>query len=167
MTGRAQVRLILQLTAEGNPVPHFSMRGRLPTGVSFKPGRPGTATISGIPPRRAAGAYDVVLTASNTAGSTNQALLLLIDGPPVFTSPGTASGKVGRGFTFAVTTSGWPHPTLDYTGTLMSGLTVVVSGNGNATISGAPAGTGRSRIVFAAANRFGQSVQVLSIRITS
>jgi hypothetical protein len=146
-------------------VPRLSLSGRLPAGVSFRAGAHGYAIISGTPPEAAGGAYNVVLTASNSLGRTSQALLILIDGPPEFTSPHAASARVGRGFTFEVSTSGWPHPALDYTGRLMSGLTVTIGGDGDAAISGAPAGSGRSTLIFTATNRFGRSVQALAISV--
>jgi hypothetical protein len=41
----------------------------------------------------------------------------------------------------------------------------VISGDGDAAISGAPAGSGRSALMFTATNRFGRSVQALAISV--
>ncbi len=83
------------------------------------------------------------------------------------TSAPTANAKVGSPFTFTVTTSGSPLPTLAITaGTLPTGLTFTPNAtNGTATITGTPAaGTGGTYpITFTATNPAGVATQTFSL----
>ncbi|MGO9877471.1 MAG: putative Ig domain-containing protein [Acidimicrobiia bacterium] len=87
--------------------------------------------------------------------------------PPAVTSAPTANAKVGSPFTFTVTTSGSPLPTLAITaGTLPTGLTFTPNAtNGTATITGTPAaGTGGTYpITFTATNPAGVATQTFSL----
>jgi Putative Ig domain len=55
---------------------------------------------------------------------------------PTITSAASATSIVGAPFTFTVTTTGAPTPTLSETGALPAGLTFTDNGNGTATIAG-------------------------------
>ena len=87
--------------------------------------------------------------------------------PPTVTSAATANAQVGSPFSFTVTTSGSPLPTIAVTaGTLPTGLTFTPNDtNGTATITGTPAaGTGgTSPITFTATNPGGVATQVFSL----
>jgi hypothetical protein len=63
--------------------------------------------------------------------------------PPTITSANKTTFTTGSASTFTVTTTGYPIPALNKTGSLPSGVTFTDNGNGTATISGTPAaGTG-------------------------
>ena len=56
------------VTASGTPSPTISLTGALPPGVTFVDGN-GTATLTGNPAMRSAGAYHLTITASNGVGA--------------------------------------------------------------------------------------------------
>ena len=87
------------------------------------------------------GTTSLTFTAANSAGSATQAFTLTVNAanPPKFTSSATATGTVGTAFSFKVTTSGTPVPTITKTGSLPSGVTFTANTDGTATISGTPA----------------------------
>jgi large repetitive protein len=64
-----------QVTATGYPVPTFSESGRLPTGVTFNAT---TGVLSGTPAAGTAGTYTIIITATNSAGSTSQTFKLTV-----------------------------------------------------------------------------------------
>ncbi|MGO9873049.1 MAG: fibronectin type III domain-containing protein [Acidimicrobiia bacterium] len=87
--------------------------------------------------------------------------------PPAVTSAATANAQVGSPFSFAVTTSGSPAPTVALTaGTLPAGLTFAAGLTaGTATIAGTPAaGTGGTYpITLTATNVAGVATQAFSL----
>ena len=87
--------------------------------------------------------------------------------PPAVTSAATANAQVGSPFSFAVTTSGSPAPTVALTaGTLPAGLTFTPGLTaGTATIAGTPAaGTGGTYpITLTATNVAGVATQAFSL----
>ena len=70
--------------------------GSLPAGVGFTDNQNGTATISGVP--TSAGSYPVTITATNSAGSSTQRLLLKVG------SPGGLVGTTDTGYDVATST---------------------------------------------------------------
>jgi hypothetical protein len=64
------------VTTTGSPAAAITLTGALPSGVTFKANSNGTATISGTPTR--SGVYLVTLTATNTAGSALQLLVITV-----------------------------------------------------------------------------------------
>jgi hypothetical protein len=112
----------------------------LPPGVTFIDNGNGTATLSGTPAALSGGAYPIVITAHNGAGSDSvQNFTLTVDQSAAIISANTASFLVGSAGSFAVTTSGTPVPSITKTGTLPNGVTFTDNGNGTATFSGTPA----------------------------
>jgi hypothetical protein len=110
----------------------------LPSGLSFKDNGNGTATISGTPTANS-GVDNLTITASNGIGqAATQAFVLTVKQAPAITSASSATAPVGTAFSFTVTTTGYPTPTLSRTGTLPAGLTFTANANGTATISGTP-----------------------------
>ncbi|HJQ03232.1 MAG TPA: putative Ig domain-containing protein [Jatrophihabitans sp.] len=121
--------------------------GSLPSGVTFTDNGDGTATLAGTPAAGTGGSYPLTLTATNTAGHTDQAFTLTVTDSPVITSADHTTFAVGSAGTFTVTTTpGVPAATtLTETGALPSGVTFHDNGNGTATLAGTPAaGTGGS-----------------------
>ena len=132
-------------TAHEYPPPAISLTsGTLPAGVTFTDNGDGTATLSGTPAAGTGGVYDLSINASNGTGSPSvQAFTLTVDEAPAFSSATSTTFTVGTAGSFSVTTTGYPTPVLTLTaGTLPPGVTFVDNGDGTATLSGTPSGTG-------------------------
>jgi Big-like domain-containing protein/putative Ig domain-containing protein len=127
------------VSASGSPAPNITETGTLPSGVSFEPGLPGSASITGSAAAHTGGAYTVTLKAKGSAGTTTQSFTLTVDQPPVITSATSAGATVGTAFSFKVKSTGFPVPTLSESGSLPAGLTFTPNSNGTATIAGTPA----------------------------
>jgi hypothetical protein len=138
----------------------------LPSGLLWTTGPNGKATIWGIPTTKAAGATRVTLTAANSLGKAKQALTITIGEPPKITSKPKFSVAAGQAFSFRLTTSGYPRPTVTHT-TLPRGLKWKVEG-GTPTISGSlTAGQlGPHQVTVSATNIYGTTTQVLVIQAT-
>ena len=67
------------INATGNPVPALSMTGTLPTGLTFANKGNGTATITGTVAYGTAGSYPITVSATNTGGTVNQPLTLIVN----------------------------------------------------------------------------------------
>jgi len=132
------------VTATGTPKPSLTETGALPTGVTFVDNGNGTGTLSGTPAAGTAANYAIMFTASNGIGTAaTQNFTLTVGQPAAITSASSTTFTVGTAGTFAVTTTGFPKPSLTETGALPTGVTFVDNGNGTATLSGTPgAGTG-------------------------
>jgi large repetitive protein len=127
------------------PTPSFTESGTLPSGLHFVDNGNGTLTLTGTPPTGAAGVYTLGVTASNTAGSSSENIVVTIGTPqvPAFTSAAAGTFTVGSAGTFQISATGYSVPVLAETGALPGGLTYTSLGNGAATISGTPiAGSG-------------------------
>jgi PKD repeat protein len=74
----------------------------------------------------------------------------------------------GAAFTFTVTATGTPPPTISRTGRLPSGVKFTVHRDGTATISGTPrkAAAGLYRLNLTAKNRYGTATQAFSLIVT-
>ncbi len=128
------------ITSTGSPVPSFTETGSLPPGVTFTDNGNGTATLSGTPAALSGGAYPIVITAHNGAGSDSvQNFTLTVDQSAAIISANSTLFLVGSAGSFTVTTSGTPAPSLTKTGALPNGVTFTDNGNGTATLSGTPA----------------------------
>ena len=113
------------LTTTGDPVPELTVDGVVPPGLTFTDQSDGTATLAGTP--TAAGVADLVVTASNDAGSVEQALTVRIDPAPVPPTP------PGPGITPTP-----PGPGVTPTATCLGALATVVGGTGDVVITGTP-----------------------------
>ena len=141
------------ISATGTPKPSFTQTGSLPSGVTFHDNGDGTATLAGTPAANSGGVFTLTITATNSAGSTNQTFTLTVNQAPAITSAASFTFTVGANSSFTVTTTGVPKPALSETGALPSGVTFVDNGNGTATLSGTPAsGTAGSFPITITAN---------------
>lgn len=61
--------LRITVRTTGFPTPTVAESGALPQGVTFTPGTKGTANLSGVPASGTAGTYDLLITATNGAGT--------------------------------------------------------------------------------------------------
>jgi hypothetical protein len=128
------------VTTTGTPTSALTETGALPSGVTFVDNGNGTGTLSGTAGPGTAATYPITLTASNGVGTAaTQNFTLTVGQPAAITSAGSTTFTVGTPGTFAVTTTGFPKPSLTETGALPSGVTFVDNGNGTATLSGTPA----------------------------
>ena len=86
---------------------------------------------------------------------------------PVFTSSASTTAAVGAAFTFTVSATGNPEPTLTESGALPSGVTFQAGPAGSATISGtAAAGSGGSYpLTLKAASTGGSATQAFTLFI--
>ncbi len=149
------------VTTTGSPTASLTETGALPTGLSFAGNANGTATIAGTPAVGTAGLYQLIVNATNSAGSTAQTFVLMVDQGPAITSAATVTVTGGQAMTFTVTTTGYPNASLTESGALPTGLTFTANLSGTATVAGTPsAGTGGSRLITVkATNAAGSATQ--------
>ena len=167
----------IPVTAGGGPVPSLSAvitpqnQGGLPSSSNASwnnnPGL-GTGTLTGKAPT-ASGSYSVAtITATNGVGSpVSQVYTLVVGLPPAITSAAQVSETPGSTFSFTVTTTGSPPPSLSATG-LPAGVTFVDNGAGGATLSGtAPSTLGTYPITISASNDLGTATQNFTLIVSS
>jgi large repetitive protein len=128
-----------QISASGSPAPNITETGTLPSGVSFEPGLPGSASITGSAAAHTGGTYTVTLKAKGSAGTTTQSFVLTVDQAPAITSAASAHATIGAAFSFKVKSTGFPTPSLSESGSLPAGVSFTAKSNGTATIAGTPA----------------------------
>jgi hypothetical protein len=157
------------VTTTGTPtVKTIAASGALPPGLNFTDNGNGTANIAGTP--TAAGASQLSLTASNgLPPDAMQALTVqVITRSPGFTSPATATFRLGNAGSFTVTTTGAPPVSgIGESGALPAGLSFADNGDGTASITGTPTGAvGNYRVTLTATNGIApDAVQSLNVRI--
>lgn len=104
-------------------------------------------------------------SATNTNSST---VTYTVDAPAGTTSANYSSFMQGTLGSFTITTTGYPAPSLSYSpaGSLPSGLLFVDHGNGTATISGTPTGSGLFSFWVKASNGVGNpALQSFSLTV--
>ncbi len=152
------------ITTKGSPTPAISETGTLPAGLTFVDAGNGTAVLSGQP--TATGTTDLAITAHNPISpDATQTLSVVVGQTPAFTSPAAVPATAGVASTFAVTTSGYPAPTIGESGNLPSGMTFTDNGDGTATISGTAAAGGVYPLNLTAANGTGTTTQTLLLTV--
>lgn len=136
------VTRMFTVTTTGSPNSAITQTGALPTGLSFTDNGNGTAKITGKPAAGTGGSYPITLMADNTiAPAATQNFILIVNDAPAFTSATSTTFTVGAAGNFSVATTGFPTPSISFTGALPTGVTL--TGNGTATLSGtAGIGTG-------------------------
>jgi hypothetical protein len=157
------------VSVSGSPEPNITETGTLPSGVSFEPGLPGSASITGSPAAHTGGTYVVTLKAKGSAGTTTQSFTLTVNEAPAITSAASATAATGNAFSFKVKTTGFPAPTLSESGPLPSGVTFTAQSGGKATISGTPAAgsAGTYDVTIDASNGVGsQAAQPFVLTVT-
>lgn len=157
-SGQTGVAFSYQITATNNPT-SFGAAG-LPAGLGVNAS---TGLISGTP--SAVGTYSVTISATNSGGTGTATLTITITlGPPVITSPLTATGQVGVAFSYQITATNNPTG-FDATG-LPPGLTVntatgLISGTpANGTEAGSP-----YSVIISATNSVGTGSATLKLTI--
>jgi large repetitive protein len=156
------------VTTIGTPPVELTETGTLPTGITFKTRKDGTATISGTPAATTGGVYSLTFTASNHFGKDTRSFILVVDQAPAFTSKAKATFTAGVTNTFTVTTSGYPAPSITESGTLPYGVTFTTEGNGTTSISGKPTTKTRARkykVKLTASNGLGKATQTFTLKV--
>jgi len=146
--------------ATGEEAPTFAVTaGALPAGLSLDST---TGEISGTP--TAIGTFSFTVTATNSEGSDDQALSLVIAGiPPVITTTTLPDGTLGFAYSQVVQSTGYEAPTFAVTaGALPAGLSLnAVTGE----ISGTPTSDGSFAFTVTATNSEGTDDQALTIDV--
>jgi hypothetical protein len=155
----------ITVAASGVPAPAIAEAGSLPAGVTFTADSSGTATLSGTPGATAGGVYPLTFIASNSSGTATQFFSLTVERAPAFSSAASVTEAPGTAFSFAVTTKGYPTPTLS-SSALPVGVAFNNLHNGTATITGTK-GTkkGTYTIILTAKNSAGSTTQTFVLKI--
>ena len=132
----------------------LSESGKLPSGVTFKAGSNGTATLSGTPAAGSGGVYTFTISAGNAASSvTTQAFTLTVDQAPAITSAASATFDVGSCRQLHGQDHGLPGgDDSPRAARCPVGVTWWTTSNGTATLSGTPAAAGGYSFTITAAN---------------
>ena len=137
----------------GTPTPGLTETGALPSGITFTDNGDGTASLAGTATSN--GTYPITVTAANgVSPDASQSFTLTVNEAPGFTSAASTTFLQGSAGSFAVTSVGYPTPSLTKTGTLPTGVTFTDNGDGTATLAGTPATgtTGSYPITIRSAN---------------
>jgi hypothetical protein len=125
----------------GTPTSSIALSGTLPDWLTFVDNTDGSATLDGIPDPGGPASYSLTITATNgIAPDAMQSFTLFVNNPPpAITTADNTTFVVGTFGSFTVRTSPPdPSATVNYTGTLPSGINVTPNGDGTATIDGTP-----------------------------
>lgn len=155
------------ITTTGSPTPAVTLAGTLPAGLNFTPLSNGNALITGTP--TTTGTYPLTVTAFNGVNpAATQTYTLFVGQAPAVTSPQTATFVAGTAGTFAVTTAGYPAPSIGASG-LPAGLLFTDNGNGTATIAGtaAAADVGTRTVTLTATNATASVTQTLALTVAA
>ena len=139
--------------ATGTVAPTFTLTGALPNGLTLTNTGSGQATLTGTPAAGTGGTYNLVATASNgVMPNSTQNFVLTVNQAPAITSANNSSTAINSGFSFDVTTTGFPVATITTSGTLPAGVALTDHGDGTATLSGTPTQSGTFNFNILASN---------------
>jgi hypothetical protein len=151
------------VTTTGTPVPAINDGGfALPSGVGFVDNGNGTGNLSGTPATGTGGAYSFTFTASNgVLPDATQPFTLNVDEAPTVIGASNLTCTVGTACSTLMSTTGFPMPTLGFTGTLPNGITFVDNLNGTGTLGGTAAvgsGGNYTTVAITASNAAGAAI---------
>jgi hypothetical protein len=152
------------VVTKGSPIPAITQAGALPAGLTFTDNSNGTASIAGIP-TGAGGSFPQTFTATSSAGTATQAFVLTVNKAPSITSAASTTVALGKAFSFAITATGTPAPSIARTGTLPRGVSYSNNGNGTATLSGTPTVAGTYTLRLTARNSLGTATQTFTVTV--
>ena len=168
------------VTTTGYPYPQMIVDGALPAGITFVDNGKGTATLSGTP--TVPGLFTITIHVPGWEDEGNYDFYLTVVQAPTITSDAWDVVSAGTPFTFTVSTSGFPAPSLTMTTTAVdpsspgypvempTGVTFVDNGNGSGTLSGTPEppygdGSATYTLSIVATNYLGVTSQVFTLDI--
>jgi hypothetical protein len=151
------------VTTTGTPNPSLSENG-MPPWASFTDNGDGTATLAATLP--VTGSYTFTIGAQNTAGSASQTFTLVVSAAvaPSFTTAASDTVPINEAFSFAISATGLPSPTITESGALPAGVNFA-GGTGSATLSGTPTASGSFPITLTATNAGGTTMQSFSLTV--
>lgn len=141
---------------EATNAPTTYAAANLPTGLTVDTA---TGLISGTP--TTGGIRNISITASNSLGSDTQTLVLTVSSVPVITSSLSGSLYTTNPFSYTITATGTPAPTLDATG-LPDGWTIV---NGVISNGASPLTTGTVSFQISASNSVGIDTETYTLAV--
>jgi hypothetical protein len=155
------------VTATGFPTPALSAVSSpaLPSGITFTDNGDGTATLAGSPPAGSQGTYLLTVKGSNSAGIASQSFLLTVNSGLAITSAASATATAGKAFSFKVTASGAPTPTLSWAGAVPPGIAFTNNSDGTATLAGTPTSSGTFPFTIIARNATGTTSQAFILTV--
>jgi hypothetical protein len=113
--------------------------------------------------------YSVTVVAHSLAGDSGQSAPVLVTpaNPVAITSPAGYTATFGAAFSFTVTATGSPPPTITEAGKLPPGVSFTAYGDGTAAITGIPRGrSGRAYLLtLTATNGSGTATQAFTLTI--
>ncbi len=126
-----------QMTATGVPMHRWTKTGALPNGMTLST----SGLLSGTPTNY--GTFPITVTATPVNAScgaqTQSFTLTVIPAAPRFASGNATTATVGQAFSFPITMTGTPAPTVRISaGAPPAGIHVTNTGPGTATLSGTP-----------------------------
>ncbi|MGA2233021.1 MAG: putative Ig domain-containing protein, partial [Tepidisphaeraceae bacterium] len=133
-------RASFTVNTAGFPAAALTETGVLPSGVTFRDERNGTAILSGTPTE--VGTFPLTITAANgiSPNADQSFSLTVIQAPgtsaPTITSAASIIFAAGLPGSFTVNASGVPNPSLMETGALPDGITFTDNGDGTASLAG-------------------------------
>lgn len=148
------------VVASGHPAPVFAA-GTIVPGVTID----ASGRVTGAP--TVAGAASATVTASNATATASASFPVTVTDAPAVTSAAAATFTVGDAATFAITTAGFPAPSLTLSGALPDGVAFLDAGDGTATLSGTPlAGEGGAYdVVIVASNSIDSASQPFTLTV--
>lgn len=152
------------ITTTGTPAATVTLAGNLPPGIAFSNIGDGTATLSGTAAPGTQGGGSVALTATNSAGTATQSLLVYVSKAAEVVSPDYATFVVGAEASFTINSDGEPAGLVTLNGTLPPGLVLSDIGPSR-TLSGTPTAAGSYALEVAASNALGGDVQILTVTV--
>jgi PKD repeat protein len=156
-SGTVGAAFTYQIAATNSPTGYNATP--LPAGLTVNTS---TGVISGTP--TAVGTTSVTISATNSSGTGTATLSLTINSaaPPVITSALSASGTVGKAFSYQIGATN--TPTSFHATPLPAGLTVNTS---TGVISGTPTTAGTTSVTISATNAYGTGSATLSLTVTT
>jgi hypothetical protein len=146
-----------------SPVASLSVSGNLPAGVSFNDNLDGTGTLSGT--ARVVGLFALTFTATNQAGTTQQAFTLAVSGRRLRVTPESVDfGTVSQGTIVSA-----PVALINFGETALDIKSIVLTGSSEYTLNNSCSNTlapGKSCIVTITLNAESQGTPTGTLTVT-
>jgi hypothetical protein len=159
VSGNANTPISYTITATGYPAPTYSLGAGKPAWLSVNAT---TGALSGTP--ASTGTVTVAMTATNSQGADAKNLVISIDpalAKPAITSATTASGTAKVAFSYTLTATGYPTPSLS----ISNNPSWLNFNSGTGVLSGTPQNKGTFTVNLAATNNQGADNKTLTINV--